>query len=137
DVAGASMLDEGTAAAEGMLLARRATKAKVPATRFLVDRDLFRQTRAVLQTRAAGVGIELVPFDVDDEVGPDTFEDAFGVLIQLPGASGRIPPRAAIERLVSAAHDAGAQVVMAADLLAAALVASPRSEEHTSVLQSR
>src|SRR3954466_3188347 len=62
DVAGASMLDEATAAAEGMLLARRASKAK--SSRFVVDADTFPQTLALLRNRADAVGIELVVLDL-------------------------------------------------------------------------
>ncbi|MGM0385333.1 MAG: aminomethyl-transferring glycine dehydrogenase [Actinomycetota bacterium] len=119
-VAGASMLDEATAVAEAMLLARRASRAR--GSRFLVDSDLFVQTRAVLDTRAAAVGIELVEFDPC--AGLPALEDVFGVVLQLPGASGRIPERAAVEELVREAHGAGALVAVVADLLAATLVAS-------------
>ncbi|ROR71764.1 aminomethyl-transferring glycine dehydrogenase [Bogoriella caseilytica] len=125
DVAGASMLDEGTAAAEAMLLARRATARKLPgARRFVVDADLFAQTRAVLETRAAGVGIELVVADLLTDPAAADLEGAFGVLVQLPGASGRIPERQSVTALIDRAHDSDALAVVAADLLAATLVAS-------------
>ncbi len=120
-VAGASMLDEATAVAEAMLLSRRASR--VPGNRLLVDSDLFAQSRAVLETRAAAVGIELV--DLDPTAGVPGFEDVFGVVIQLPGASGRIPGRAVLDDIVRGAHDAGALVTVVADLLAATMVASP------------
>ncbi|UNX56397.1 glycine dehydrogenase [Georgenia sp. TF02-10] len=119
-VAGSSMLDEATAAAEGMLLARRA--ARGAGNRFLVDADTFRQTRAVLETRAAPVGIEL---EVTDLLAEPDLDGVFGVLVQVPGASGRVPDRAALERLTAAAHDAGALVVVAADLLACTVLAGP------------
>ncbi|GAA4433152.1 aminomethyl-transferring glycine dehydrogenase [Georgenia halophila] len=123
EIAGASMLDEGTAVAEAMLLARRATKGR--GGRFVVDADSFTQTRAVLETRAAGVGVELVPVDLTDGLGDVALDGVFGVLVQVPGASGRVPPREVLERIVDQAHDAGALVVVAADLLASALIASP------------
>jgi glycine dehydrogenase len=122
DVAGASMLDEATAAAEAMLLARRATKHK--GDRFVVDADTFAQTRAVLETRAAPLGIELVAADLGDGLAGTDLDGVFGVLVQLPGASGRVLPRSVLERAVGAAHEAGAVVVVAADLLAATLLTS-------------
>jgi len=122
EVAGASMLDEATAAAEAMLLARRATKGA--GGRFVVDADTFAQTRAVLETRAAPLGIELVHADLAEGLDGVDLDGVFGVLVQLPGASGRVLPRSVLERLVGTAHDVGAQVVVAADLLAATLLAS-------------
>ncbi|MFI6901410.1 aminomethyl-transferring glycine dehydrogenase [Nonomuraea sp. NPDC050394] len=115
DVAGASLLDEGTAAAEAMTLARRAGKSKSHV--FVVDADALPQTKAVLATRAEPLGIELVHADLDGEL-----PECFGVLVQYPGASGRVRDfRALAER----AHGAGALVVAAADLLALTLIAAP------------
>ncbi|MFF1876080.1 glycine dehydrogenase (aminomethyl-transferring), partial [Kitasatospora herbaricolor] len=75
--ANASMLDEGTAVVEGMLLARRASKAK--SARFIVDADTFPQTLALLRNRADAVGIELVVLELAT-TAPDAAElsDAFG-----------------------------------------------------------
>ncbi|MPV37680.1 aminomethyl-transferring glycine dehydrogenase [Georgenia subflava] len=123
EIAGASMLDEATAAAEAMLLASRATKHR--GRRFVVDADTFAQTRAVLETRAAPVGIELVFADLGGGLGDLDLTDVFGALVQLPGASGRVPDRTTLDAVVAAVHDTGGLVVVAADLLAAALVASP------------
>jgi len=113
--ANASMLDEGTAVVEGMLLARRASGA---ASRvFLVDRDILPRTRALLAHRAEAVGIELIDTDFAGEL-----PEAFGAVIQYPGASGRLwNPADAIARVQAA----GGLAVVAADLLALALVASP------------
>ena len=119
-VAGASMLDEATAVAEAMLLARRASR--VAGSRLLLDRDVFAQTRAVLATRATAVGIELVEFDPATGVGD--LDGVFGVVVQLPGASGRVLDRHALEDVVRRAHDAGALVTVVADLLASTLIAS-------------
>ncbi|MFG1946986.1 aminomethyl-transferring glycine dehydrogenase [Nonomuraea sp. NPDC048826] len=114
-VAGASLLDEATAAAEAMTLARRAGKVKSPV--FVVDADALPQTKAVLATRAEPLGITLVESDLTGEL-----PECFGVLVQYPGASGRLRDfRAVAER----AHAAGALVVAAADLLALTLVAAP------------
>ena len=119
--ANASMLDESTAVVEGMLLARRVSKSS--SHRFLVDSDAFPQTRALLANRAEALGIELVETDLFSTVQQvDTAADYFGVLIQYPGASGRIWDPSTV---ISAAHDRDALVVMAADLLALTLLKSP------------
>ncbi|WP_416264572.1 aminomethyl-transferring glycine dehydrogenase [Curtobacterium flaccumfaciens pv. flaccumfaciens] len=118
--AGASMLDEGTAVVEGMLLARRASKVKGDA--FLVDADLLPQTRALLDHRADAVGITLRAFDAAAGPSDDQLDGAFGVILQYPGASGRIvDPSSVIERV----HSGGGIAVVAADLLAMTLLASP------------
>lgn len=121
DTANASMLDEGTAVVEGMLLARRASKAKT--ARFVVDADAFPQTLALLRNRAEAVGIELVVLDLAG-AGPDApeLQDAFGLLVQYPGASGRVWDPSAV---IASAKAAGAVVVAAADLLALTLLRSP------------
>ncbi|MEU6783786.1 aminomethyl-transferring glycine dehydrogenase [Nonomuraea angiospora] len=114
-VAGASLLDEGTAAAEAMTLARRAGKSK--SSVFVVDADALPQTKAVLATRAEPLGITLVEHSLEGEL-----PECFGVLVQYPGASGRLRDFRAV---AAAAHEAGALVVAAADLLALTLVAAP------------
>jgi glycine dehydrogenase len=117
EVANASMLDEGTAAAEAMTLMRRAAQRST--NRVAVDADVFAQTAAVLATRAKPLGIEIVTADLRDGLPEGEF---FGVIAQLPGASGRITDWAA---LVSAAHDRGALVAIGADLLALTLLTPP------------
>ncbi|PZE67027.1 aminomethyl-transferring glycine dehydrogenase [Curtobacterium sp. MCBD17_021] len=118
--AGASMLDEGTAVVEGMLLARRASKVQGDA--FLVDADLLPQTAALLGHRAEAVGITLRGFDAADGPTDEQLDGAFGVVLQYPGASGRIvDPSRTIERV----HAGGGIAVVAADLLAMTLLASP------------
>ncbi|MFB4263402.1 aminomethyl-transferring glycine dehydrogenase [Nonomuraea sp. GTA35] len=114
-VAGASLLDEATAAAEAMTLARRAGKSKSDV--FVVDADALPQTKAVLATRAEPLGITLVEHDLDGDL-----PECFGLLVQYPGASGRLRDFRAV---AAAAHEAGALVVAAADLLALTLVAAP------------
>ncbi len=122
EVANASMLDEATAAAEAMTLMRRAGKSK--SNRVIVDADLFPQTRAVLDTRAEPLGIEVVEASLHPDLPgcglPDG--DFFGVILQVPGASGRIIDATAI---VDAAHERGALVATGADLLAMTLVTPP------------
>ena len=116
-VANASMLDEATAAAEAMTLARRAGRSK--SARFVVDADTFPQTIAVLETRAEPLGIEVV---VADLAGGLPEGDCYGVLLSYPGAGGAVRDQAA---LVEQAHECGAMVVVAADLLALTLLRPP------------
>jgi len=118
--ANASMLDESTAVVEGMLLARRASKST--SNVFAVDADAFPQTKALLATRADAVGIQLVP--VDFAAGEELPAELFGVFVQYPGASGRVWDPSAV---IDAAHLAGGLAVVAADLLALTLIASPGS----------
>ena len=115
--AGASLLDEATAAAEAMTLARRAKKGRV----FLADADCLPQTLAVLRTRAEPLGIHLVVEPVTSEAIARQ-EDLFGVLLQFPGASGAISD---LTPLIDAAHARGALAAVAADLLALTLLRPP------------
>ncbi len=119
-VAGASMLDEATAAAEAMTLARRARgKGSV----FLADVDCLPQTLAVLATRAEPLGITLVTGRVTPElIEAQPAGELFGVLMQYPGASGEVRDLAPA---IAAAHTAGALAVVAADLLALTLLTPP------------
>ncbi|MBM9403145.1 aminomethyl-transferring glycine dehydrogenase [Gluconacetobacter azotocaptans] len=117
DVANASLLDEATAAAEAMALARRVARSK--ADGFFVDADCHPQTLAVLRTRAEPMGWRIIVGDPDSDLDADA---VFGALFQYPGSSGRIrDPRAWIERL----HAAQAVVAMAADPLALTLLEPP------------
>ncbi|MUL44203.1 aminomethyl-transferring glycine dehydrogenase [Streptomonospora sp. PA3] len=116
-VSGASLLDEATAAAEAMTLARRATRGKGDA--FVVDSDVFPQTLSVLRTRAEPLGIDVVVADLSAGL-PDT--DAFGVLVQYPAGSGAVrDPRP----VIAEAHEKGALAVVAADILALTMLRSP------------
>ena len=117
EVANASMLDEGTAAAEAMALMHRATRGS--ANRVAVDSDLFAQTAAVLATRAEPLGIEIVTADLHDGLPDGEF---FGVIAQLPGSSGRVTDWSS---LIKQAHDRGAMVALGADLLALTLITPP------------
>jgi len=122
DVAGASMLDEATAAAEAMTLVRRAGRAKADAV-FVVDADTLPQTLAVLETRAEPLGIPLHVTDLSQGWPTDLpAAGAFGVLLSYPGASGAVRDHRA---LAAAAREAGASVVVAADLLALTLLEAP------------
>ncbi|MBM9622827.1 aminomethyl-transferring glycine dehydrogenase [Streptomyces zhihengii] len=118
---GASLLDEGTAAAEAMSLARRVGKVKDGV--FLVDADTLPQTIAVIETRAEPTGVEVVVADLTDGIPADIAErGVFGVLLQYPGASGAVRD---LRTLIEAAHGLGAVVTVAADLLALTLLTSP------------
>lgn len=115
--AGSSLLDEGTAAAEAVALAHRANrKAAGP---FVIDADALPQTLDVVATRCEGLGIEILVADLSDGLpeGPVS-----GVLIQYPGASGRV---ADIKPVIDAVHEHGGLAVVAADLLALTLLEAP------------
>jgi glycine dehydrogenase len=118
---GASLLDESTAAAEAMALSRRVGKVKQGV--FLVDADTFPQTLAVIETRAEPTGVEVVAADLSDGIPAEIAErGVFGVLLQYPGASGAIRD---LRPVVERAHELGAVVTVAADLLALTLLTSP------------
>ncbi|WP_328295820.1 aminomethyl-transferring glycine dehydrogenase [Kineococcus sp. NBC_00420] len=123
DVANASLLDEATAAAEAMTLARRTSKAPAGAV-FAVDADVLPQTLAVLRTRAVPLGVDLVSVDLDaaDPLAVVGERGVFGVLLQYPGTSGRVRDLAAV---VADAHARGAIAITAADLLALTLLVAP------------
>ncbi|MRG60797.1 aminomethyl-transferring glycine dehydrogenase [Agromyces sp. CFH 90414] len=120
DIANASMLDEGTAVVEGMLLARRASKSA--SNRFVVDADALPQTLALLESRAEAVGIELVVAPLDAHTDVAALGEHFGIFAQYPGASGRVWDPASV---IAASKAQGALAVVAADLLALALITSP------------
>jgi glycine dehydrogenase len=115
--ANASMLDEATAAAEAMTLARRVSRAASQV--YVVDADTLPQTLAVIRTRAEPLGIEVRVVDLMAEPLP---AELFGVHLQYPGASGAVRDHAP---LVAAAHERGALVTVAADLLALTLLRAP------------
>ncbi|MCX4524682.1 MULTISPECIES: aminomethyl-transferring glycine dehydrogenase [unclassified Streptomyces] len=118
---GASLLDEGTAAAEAMTLARRVGKAK--GNVFLVDADALPQTIAVIETRAEPIGIEVVVADLSEGIPAEIAErGVYGVLVQYPGASGAVRD---IKPVIDQAHGLGAIVAVSADLLALTLLTSP------------
>jgi glycine dehydrogenase len=118
-VAGASMLDEATAAAEAMTLARRAAgRGRI----FLADADCLPQTLAVLAARAEPLDIELVVEHVTPELIAAQPDDLFGVLLQYPGASGEARDLAPV---IEAARARGAVTAVAADLLALTLLRPP------------
>ncbi|MDR7132049.1 glycine dehydrogenase [Algoriphagus sp. 4150] len=121
ELANASLLDEGTAAAEAMnMLFAVKPREKKNATKFFVDEKVFPQTKAVLETRAEPVGIELVFGSIDSLDLTD--ENLFGVLFQYPDADGEVRDYSAI---VAAAKENNVTTAFAADLLALTLLTAP------------
>lgn len=117
DIANASLLDEGTAAAEAMGMAQRVATSQADA--FFVDKDCLPQTIAVLRTRAAPLGWRVIVGDPFRDLVPG---EVFGALFQYPGVNGAIHDfTGPIERL----HAAGAIAVVAADPLALTLLKAP------------
>jgi glycine dehydrogenase len=116
DIANASLLDEATAAAEAMTLCHAAVSGR---TRFFVADNCHPQTIEVVQTRAKPLGLEVVVGDFSAFKFDDT---VFGALVQYPATDGAIFD---YESFAKAAHDAGALLVMAADILALTLLKPP------------
>jgi glycine dehydrogenase len=117
DVANASLLDEATAAAEAMTMARRQSKST--SDRFVVHHDTHPQTIAVLRTRAEPVGIDLVVGDVDALSSGDGL---FGALFSLPTSSGAVRDWT---DAIAQVHEVGGLAVVATDPLACLLTVSP------------
>jgi glycine dehydrogenase len=117
DVANASLLDEATAAAEAMALAERVGNAR--SKTFFVDREVHPQTLAVLRTRAEPLGWSLIVGDPLTDL--DTAE-VCGALLQYPGCSGAVRD---LRGAIAAVRAKGAIAIVAADLLALTLIASP------------
>src|ERR1700694_3971140 len=117
DVANASLLDEATAAAEAMALAERAAHGK--AKSFFVDSEVHPQTLAVLRTRAEPLGWNLI---VGDPLADLDQADVLGALLQYPGTSGAVRD---LRPVIAALRAKGALAIVAADLLALTLLASP------------
>jgi len=123
DIANASMLDEATAAAEAMTLARRSVKAQ--SQRFVVAGDAHPQTIEVIQTRAAPLGIEVVLANSREEWDALVSGEYFALLVQYPATSGRIDDVDSLRAAAEAAHARGAAVIACADLLALTLIVPP------------
>ena len=117
EIANASLLDEPTAAAEGMSMARRI--AQSPARAFFVDADCHPQTIEVLRTRAEPLGWSIVGGDSQSDLDPNA---VFGALLQHPSSSGRINQ---LGDVVASLHAAKAIAVVATDLLALCLITPP------------
>jgi glycine dehydrogenase len=119
EIANASLLDEGTAAAEAMTLCQRAMPRSSKANTFFVSELCHPQTIAVVQTRAEPLGYHVI---VGDHATYDFSQPTFGVLLQYPATTGDILDYAPF---IQQAHEHGALAVVAADLLALVLLRPP------------
>jgi len=119
--AGASLLDEATAAAEAMTLARRSVKT---GQTILLDRDTLPQTIGVVTTRAAALGIDVVVASMPLTEAIEEI-DLFAVMVQTPGASGRLASTDELRAIAESAHARGAMVIAACDLMALTLTTPP------------
>ena len=119
EIANASLLDEATAAAESMTLARRVGKSK--SQKFFVDQNCFPQTISVVTARAKPIGIEVIVGDPQKltDLKEETY---FGALLQYPGNDGAITD---FSQEIKSVHDHNGLVIMATDLLALTLLKSP------------
>jgi glycine dehydrogenase len=121
DIANASLLDEATAAAEAMMLAKRVVRGGDDKMRFFVSEGCHPQTIAVIRTRAQAFGYQV---EVGNEFEAELDERYFGIVLQYPTTRGAVHD---YEELVQRAHDKGALAIVAADLLALTLYRSPGS----------
>ena len=119
DISNASLLDEATACAEAMTLCRRVKEADAERNTFWIASDCHPQNIDLVRTRAEALGLQVV---VGDWKQPSFGAEVFGVLVQYPGTSGEVGD---YSTLVQKAHEAGALVVFAADLLALTLLKTP------------
>ncbi len=117
ELANASLLDEATAAAEAMAMAKRITKSK--SSTFFVSRDCHPQTVAVIKTRAHSLGFEILVGDAETELEQ---REVFGVLLQYPGSSGEVSD---LREVIARAHERKVVVTVATDLLALTLLTPP------------
>lgn len=122
DIANASLLDEATAAAEGMIMAYVSTNQKKKT--FFVDHGVLPQTISVLRTRAKGFGMHLVIGDAarDLQGNSELLGDLCGALVQYPDVDGNVRDYASVANTV---HAAGGLLVCATDLLALTLLKPP------------
>jgi len=118
DIANASLLDEATAAAEAMAMAKRAGKSKSNASAFFVDQNCHPQTIEVIRTRAAPLGVDVTVAD-PAELEPGAY---FGAIFQYPGTYGHVCDFSAE---IAALHEHKGLAIVAADILSLALLKSP------------
>ncbi len=116
-LANASLLDEGTAAAEAMAMTHRLSKSGREA--FFIDADTHPQTIEVVETRARNFGFSVIVGDPETDLDPKA---VFAALLSYPGSSGAVRD---YRKAIDALHAAGSLAIMATDLLALALIASP------------
>ncbi|SMN00386.1 Glycine dehydrogenase [decarboxylating] (glycine cleavage system P protein) [uncultured Candidatus Thioglobus sp.] len=117
DISNASLLDEPTAAAEAMMMAKRANR-KNKSNKFLIDSNTHPQTITILQTRAKPIGIELVVANVQE----NDFSDCFAVLMQSPGTNGEVRD---LSDDINKAKAQNVLTIVACDILALTLIKTP------------
>ena len=120
-IANASLLDEGTAASEAMLMLYR--KNKTESNKFLIDQDCFQQTIDVIVARAKPLDIEVEICNYKEM----NFDNAFGCIMQYPNRFGEIDSSQSYHSIVEKAHQSGCKVVFATDLMCLQLFESPGS----------
>ena len=118
-IANASLLDEGTAASEAMLMLFRKNKSEK--TQFLVDKACFQQTIDVIISRAEPLDIEIIVTDFNSF----DFSNAFGCIIQYPNRYGHISTEEDYKNIVSKAHESSCKVIFASDLMCLQLFEAP------------
>ena len=118
-IANASLLDEGTAASEAMLMLYR--KNKSDSNQFLVDENCFNQTIDVIISRAEPLDIEIIVTSFENF----DFTNAFGCIVQYPNKFGNIAPKEDYKKLTSHAHEENCKVIFASDLMCLQLFESP------------
>ena len=128
-IANASLLDEATAAAEAMTMLQRVNR-KSKSSRFLLDENILPQTRDVVENRARYFEIEIVAGNPEEELSRGDF---FGILLQFPGLNGELTD---YRDLISRAHESGALVGVAADLMSLVLLTPPGEIDADVVLGS-
>jgi len=116
DLASASLLDEATAAAEAMALAKRVAKSK--SNSFFVSSDVYPQTIDVIKTRAEHFGFDVIVAPADEVVN----HDVFGALLQYPSATGEVKD---ISDLIAKVHENKGIVAVAADIMSLVLLKAP------------
>ena len=117
-MANASLLDEGTAAAEAMALCKRQAK-KNKFNQFFIANDVHPQTIAVVKTRAEHFGFDIVVGDVEQELAQ---HEVFGVLLQYPGTTGQVRD---LTPIIDTAHSKDALVTVASDIMSLVLLTPP------------
>ena len=122
-IANASLLDEGTAASEAMLMFYR--KNRSSSNKFLIDENCFQQTIDVIVSRAEPLGIEI---EITSYENFD-YTDAFGCIVQYPDRFGRISNPNAYKKITDAAHEYNCKVIFATDLMCLQLFQAPGSFE--------
>ena len=122
-IANASLLDEGTAASEAMLMFYR--KNRSSSNKFLIDENCFQQTIDVIVSRAEPLGIEIEITSYENF----NYTDAFGCIVQYPDRFGRIANPDAYKRITDAAHERKCKVIFATDLMCLQLFQAPGSFE--------